>query len=247
MSDLPDSRHNDKIATAVKSAASTGTLTLLCEGERESVPLEASRSNDTLTSTTTNSSLSAGPGEQGAVPRYCTSFVDYALSKRLSDKKLMVDNQTSLPLLTPSYHPSSPVMGLMTPDGVYKDFKCGFAALNEALRLSISEEVVPKMVVNNATSFDCQFWVHDGTYQNQSRITASSAVARIIKNFVELKQLTGNSKLCLLYLESELQTLGNIRQAYLTFCALEASPPHCFLDVFNMDKSDGEFFNLIKK
>ena len=214
--------YGEKISTGVASALASGTFTLLVE-ERSS------------------------PDIKTTCPRYSTSFVDYPLSRKLSDENLIVPNKNSLPVISNTYHPSFPVMGLKTIDGVFRDFKCGFSAFHETLKLSINEEVVSKMVVNDANNFDCKVWVHDGTYQSKCKINPSTAVARILKNFIDLKELTGNSKLCLIYLESELQSLAYIREAYLTFCELEPSPPQRFLDIFGMDKSDGEFFSLIKK
>lgn len=235
--------YGEKVVDAVQSAVASGTFSLLCEEEINNV-----ESSDSHTCTLNSASSNTTVSEEGdSSPRFSTSFVDYSLSRKLTEDDLIVPNRNSLPAMSTFYHPSFPVMGLSSHDGMFKDFKCGFSALHEALKLSISEDVVLKMVVNDATTFDCKVWVHDGTYQKICKITSSSAVARIIKNFIELKQLTGNSKLCLLYLESELQSLAYIREAYLTFCQLEPSPPQRFLDVFKMDKSDGEFFNLIKK
>ncbi|XP_063684240.1 uncharacterized protein LOC134818556 [Bolinopsis microptera] len=233
---------SEKVVEAVQSAVASGTFSLLSEDEVNSI--ESSNNSTTLNSVSSKTSMS---DEGDLCPRFSTSFVDYSLSRKLAQDDMILPNRNNLPALSNFYHPSFPVMGLSSHDGLFKDFKCGFAALHEALKLSISEDVISKMVVNDATTFDCKVWVHDGTYQKICKITASSAVSRIIKNFFELKQLTGNSKLCLLYLESELQTLAHVREAYLTFCQLEPSPPQKFLDVFKMDKTDGEFFNLIKK
>ena len=234
--------YGEKVIEAVQSAVASDTFSFLCEDDVLSVV--SSDNSNTLNSNSSHTSMS---DDGDLCPRFSTSFVDYSLSRRLAEDDLILPNRNNLPAMSNCYHPSFPVMGLYSHDGLFKDFKCGFAALHEALKLSISEDVISKMVVNDATTFDCKVWVHDGTYQKICKITSSSAVARIIKNFFELKQLTGNSKLCLLYLESELQTLAHIREAYLTFCELEPSPPQKFLDVFKMDKSDGEFFNLIKK
>ena len=222
ISDFSFSGFGEKISTAVPSALETGTFTFLVEENTDN-------------------------NKSASCPRYSTSFVDYPLSRKLSDDNLITPNENGLPVITSTYHPSFPVMGLETIDGIFRDFKCGFSAFHEALKLNINGEVVSKMVVNDANNFDCKVWVHDGTYQSKCKINSSTAVARILKNFVDLKELTGNSKLCLIYLESELQSLAYIREAYLTFCQNEPSPPQRFLDIFNMDKSDGEFFSLIKK
>lgn len=229
--------HQDTVIEAVQSAISTGTFTLLCE---EDSP-RSIKSSDTTSSTMTSLTVSE---DEGAIPRYSSCFVDYALSRKLYEEELIVPNSVCQPVLSSYYHPSLPVVGIQSHEGIFKDFKCGFSAFNEALKLSISEEVLPKMVINDATIFSSKVLVREGNY---SKVTSSTAVSKILRNFVDLKELTGNSKLCLLYLESELQSLAYIRDAYLTFCQLEPSPDERFLDIFKMDKSDGEFFRLIKK
>ena len=228
---------SEAITAAVNSALSSNSFSFL--EEEHGIPQV--QSSETITSSTScNGNTDHHPD---VCPRFSTAFVDYPLSRRLYDEKLIAPNHCNLPIISDVYHPSAPIMGLSANDGVVRDFKNKFSGFHNAMKLSTNgQEIVPKMIINDALVYNCK--VYDGTSRH-GQIHSSTTVRRILKNFIDLKRLTGNNKLCLIYLESELQTLSYIREAYLTFCQHEPSPPKTFLDIFDMDKSDGEMFNLI--
>ena len=190
--------------------------------------------------TLTSSSMSDEP----SIQRYSTAFTDHYLNRKLYADKLIVRNKKSCPIITQNYHPSLPVIGILNTDDIYDDSRSGFTAFHDSVELSnLTYHVSPRMIINNIANFDCKIHMRGGGRGMYDNITSASYVRRILKNFSNLRKLTGNSKLCLIYLESELETLGCIKDAYLTFCQLEESPPEQFLNIFGLDHSDKAMFH----
>jgi len=233
LSELEVLGFSGRMISAITTSVSVGTYSILVDDM--CATLRSTPSSDTLTSSSTDTTEL-----DTTCPRYCSMFVDY----HKINSRIMTDIVPGcLPVISDQYHPALPIMGLPATDGVIRDRNDGISAFHNALQLSIPDGITQKMVLSDAQRFDTWHMVPG----DQCQVAPASSISRILRNFKELKQLTGNSKLCLYYLETELQSLAYIRKAYLTFWSLDSSPPEKFLEIFKLKDSDGQFFNLIKK